>query len=185
MPLEPERALQLLREGNNRFSSGYPMKRYGAAERAAVVDGQSPWAVVVGCSDSRVPVEHVFDAGVGELFVVRTAGNVVGKIGFASIRFAVEMLGARAVVILGHEDCGAIKAALTTDPPNWLEPVTDAIHADRDAASTQDAVQSHITATVTDLRQRLQSAGIDPLPMIIGGVYPLGTGKVQWLEDRA
>lgn len=184
MPFETDTALKLLDAGNRRFVEGRPEHRFSAEERAVVVDGQQPWAVVVGCSDSRVPVEAVFDVGVGELFVVRSAGNVLGEVGLASIRFAVEVLGAKTVVVLGHEDCGAVKAALSGEAPGWLAPVTDSVHIPTPGCdSLHDAIEQHIRTTGTKLRSWLDAAGLAvPTPTVVGGVYSLGSGEVRWLR---
>ncbi|MDZ4065029.1 MAG: carbonic anhydrase, partial [Coriobacteriia bacterium] len=122
-----EEALTRLREGNARFAEERSTARFSAEQRAAVVGGQRPWAVIVGCSDSRVPVEAVFDVGVGELFVVRNAGHVVDDAALASIRFALEGLGAQTVVVLGHEECGAVAAALAGSTHEWLDAVMERI----------------------------------------------------------
>ncbi|MDZ4179609.1 MAG: carbonic anhydrase [Coriobacteriia bacterium] len=182
MSFSSDKALQLLRDGNRRFAEGRPVHRFSAEERAAVVEGQKPWAVIVGCSDSRVPVETVFDAGVGELFVVRCAGNVIGKVGFASARFAIEVLGAQTLVVLGHERCGAVEAALSGSAPAWLEPVTSAIHLHEDCCESLTAVEYHIRESVTTLRDRLAAAGVEPVPLVIGGVYELASGEIRWLD---
>ncbi len=184
MPFETDTALTSLDAGNRRFIEGRSEHRFSAEERAAVVDGQQPWAVVVGCSDSRVPVEAVFDVGVGELFIVRSAGNVVGEVGRASIRFAVEVLGATTVVVLGHEDCGAVKAALSGSAPAWLAPVTDSVHIHApECDSLPEAIEQHIRATGSELRGWLEDQGLAvPVPIVVGGVYSLGSGEVRWLR---
>lgn len=111
----PPVALTRLFEGNKRFV-GNTAKHAGmdARRREEVAKGQKPFAVIIGCADSRVGPEIVFDQGLGELFVVRTAGNLVDTFNMASTEYAVEHLGARLIVVLGHEKCGAVKAALDT-----------------------------------------------------------------------
>lgn len=108
--------LDRLKEGNKRFMSGKPVHPDETLERIRELNkGQHPFAVVVSCSDSRVPPELVFDQGLGSIFSVRTAGNVIGDYELGSIEYAVEHLGCKLIVVLGHEDCGAIKAFVETD----------------------------------------------------------------------
>ena len=147
---------------------------------------------MVGCSDSRVPVEAVFDVGVGDLFVVRTAGHVLASASIASVRFALEKLGARTVVVLGHEDCGAVSAALAGDAPDWLAPITDHIHlagvdasaapADADDALLAAAVDRHVLDTVHQLRELIASFGIAERIVVSGAAYKLASGEVHWLD---
>src|SRR5215475_12728771 len=107
-------ALERLREGNRRFVSGVQNQDTLASQtrRNELVEGQAPFAVILGCSDSRVPVEIVFDQGLGDLFVIRVAGNIVASSQVGSVEFAAERFGTRLVVVLGHSKCGAIKATL-------------------------------------------------------------------------
>lgn len=193
MGQEASLTLERLRNGNARFAAGRPEARFSAEERTASLNGQRPMAIVVGCSDSRVPVEAVFDAGPGQLFVVRTAGHVLAQASVASIRFALEKLGARVVVVLGHEDCGAVSAALAGDAPEWLGPIVNKIDvsrtnpalapADADDALLAAAVDDHVLATVAELRELV--AGMD-VPhdrvVVCGGAYKLASGQVHWLE---
>jgi len=189
----PDTALRLLRDGNRRFVQGTSAGHFSADSRIAGVAGQTPWAVIVGCSDSRVPVEAVFDVGVGELFVVRTAGHVLAEASLASIRFAVEKLGTRAVVVLGHEDCGAVSAALSGDAPDWLAPIVDHIcvadvSADDAPIDAEDtllaaAVDHHVLETVAMLRAWFGELTLpcDP-PVVVGAAYKLASGEVHWLD---
>lgn len=130
----PAVGLTRLFEGNKRFVSntakhaGMDRKR-----REEVAKGQKPYAVIIGCADSRVGPEIVFDQGLGELFVVRTAGNLVDTLNMASTEYAVEHLGARLIVVMGHEKCGAVKAALDT-----FGSTEKAEHADEQHAATHD-----------------------------------------------
>ncbi|MEN9529450.1 MAG: hypothetical protein RI932_1323 [Pseudomonadota bacterium] len=111
----PREALELLRTGNQRFVEGKAIgQRRDEKTRSELATGQNPFAIVLSCSDSRVPPELVFDQGLGDVFVVRTAGHVLDPGPIASIEYALEHLGARLIVVLGHESCGAVKTALTT-----------------------------------------------------------------------
>jgi len=107
-------ALARLIEGNRRFVAGdrSPTAHLGPSRRDEVLAGQAPFAVILGCSDSRVPVEHVFQQGLGDLFVIRVAGNIVAPSQIGSVEFAAEQFGTRLVVVLGHTRCGAIQATL-------------------------------------------------------------------------
>ncbi len=110
--LSPEQALKQLMDGNQRFVSREIIHKNFAQEAADLKEGQTPFAVIIGCSDSRVPPEIIFDQGLGDLFVVRDAGNVIGPIELDSTLFAVKKLNTPLVVVLGHENCGAVNATL-------------------------------------------------------------------------
>jgi carbonic anhydrase len=172
----------MLREGNARFAAGRQRPHYTQADRSGVAREQRPWAVIVGCSDSRVPVEVVFDVGPGELFVIRVAGHVMSEAGYASVRYAVEVLGSKLVVVLGHEDCGAVTAALEDSTPEWLSPITDHIHV-TPGSTLAEAVDDHVLESVSDVRQWFADAGFgDGAPLVVGAAYQLSSGEVHWLE---
>lgn len=108
-----DEALKRLMDGNQRFASDRPAaKNLGDARRKELTKGQHPFAVVLSCSDSRVPPEHLFDQGLGDIFVVRTAGNTIDKISIGSIEYGIEHLHAPLLLILGHQQCGAVQAAM-------------------------------------------------------------------------
>jgi carbonic anhydrase len=180
MNITSQEALTRLREGNRRFADGHPRTGYSAEERAAALQGQRPFAVIVGCSDSRVPVEAVFDAGPGELFVVRTAGHVLALASVASVRFAVEKLGVRLIVVLGHEDCGAVHAALAGETPEWLEPIVGRIRVE--GIEPADAVVEHVRDTVQELRDWTAVLTTTGIPEIAGATFALESGEVHWLD---
>jgi carbonic anhydrase len=186
--VDSKTALARLAEGNLRFVEGRSnADRFTPASRAAAVEGQDPWAIIVGCSDSRVPVEVVFDAGVGDLFVIRTAGHVLDDTGFASVRFAVEKLGARTIVVLGHDHCGAVTAALAGDGPGWLEPVMQRVSVtpahDTSDEAVSAAVDAHVHETVAELRGWLETLAIDTeAPLVAGAAYRLDSGEIHWLD---
>src|SRR5688572_26005650 len=114
MTAEAREALQRLKEGNRRFLSGEAGQGalLSPTRRSELVQGQNPFAVILGCSDSRVPAEIVFDQGLGDLFVIRVAGNIVAPSQVGSVEFAVERFGTPLVVVLGHSQCGAIAATV-------------------------------------------------------------------------
>ena len=188
-------ALQRLRAGNARFAanargSGSLMS---AARRAELAIAQEPFAIVLGCSDSRVPVEIVFDQGPGDLFVIRVAGNIVAPSLIGSVEFAAERFGTRLVVVLGHSSCGAIQATLEelhrptiNQSPN-LKAIVNRI---RPAVSAGDdeptAMRANILASVSQLRHG--SAIIEGLVdsnglVVVGAWYSLDTGVVEFLEE--
>lgn len=111
--ISPDDALRLLMEGNDRFAVARAEGPNRGRERRILtgVEGQNPFAAVVACSDSRVPVSIVFDRGIGDIFSVRVAGNILGEMGTASIEYAIEYLGVRLIAVLGHSSCGAVQAA--------------------------------------------------------------------------
>lgn len=191
MSIAPDIALARLHDGNRRFVDGLSGGQFTPERANASTSGQTPWAVVVGCSDSRVPVEAVFDVGVGDLFVVRTAGHVLAEASIASVRFALEKLGARTVVVLGHEDCGAVAAALAGDSPDWLAPIVDHIHvAEVDAANAPDdaddallaaAVDHHVLETVGELERLIAGFTLSESVTVSGAAYKLASGELHWL----
>ncbi len=159
-PTTPDQALAELRAGNRRFVTGAPRHpNQDAGHRAAVADGQHPFAVIVGCSDSRLAAEIIFDRGLGDLFVVRTAGHTVGPEVLGSVEYAVTVLGTPLVVVLGHDSCGAVQAAREavstgTPPAGHLGAVVDAVvpslrRAAAEGVEDIDAiVDIHIAQTV-------------------------------------
>jgi carbonic anhydrase len=181
MTLSADIALHMLRDGNTRFVEGRQKPHYTPEERAGLSREQRPWAVVVGCSDSRVPIEVVFDVGPGELFVVRTAGHVLADAGYASVRYAIEELECRLVVVLGHEDCGAVTAARKGHVPEWLSPITEHIQFS-EGATLAEAVDEHVLESVEEVREWLKAAGLPgEQPVVVGAAYQLASGKVHWL----
>lgn len=194
-PEVPE-LLQRLRDGNARFVAGEAgaPARLSAARREELAKGQKPFAVVLGCADSRVPVEHIFDQGPGDLFVVRVAGNVAAPAALGSIEYAVSVLGCRLLVVLGHTGCGAVQATLDhlDGVSGELSPALASI-VDRVAAAVAPleaeggegllgrCVEQNVRAAVEELEREMPKgpAG-DVHPR--GAVYDLATGKVEFLE---
>jgi carbonic anhydrase len=197
---DPDAVLARLVEGNKRFVKGeltHPGRR--PEDFVPLAEGQAPLAVIVGCADSRVSPELIFDQGVGDLFVVRVAGNAVSGAGpfiKGSVEFAVAELGARLVVVLGHEACGAIKAAVAHIDANDTLPgaIRDLVEVIRPAAATVrgqpgNKVDNAIRANVELGVERLK--GLDPILSdlvkkgelkVVGAVYELRTGVVRWLD---
>ena len=113
--LSAEKSLERLKEGNRRFVSGEitGLATFGPKDREQLVIGQQPFAIILGCSDSRVPIELLFDQGFGDLFVIRIAGNIVARSQLGSVEYAIQELGVKLVVVMGHAHCGAVSAAIT------------------------------------------------------------------------
>ncbi len=195
-------ALLRLQEGNARFAADavdHGSRGY-RARREQLVVGQEPFAVVVGCSDSRVPVEIVFDQGLGDLFVIRTAGNLVSRTQLASIEFAVGKLGVRLVVVLGHTGCGAMEAAIGAVQgggdagSSGLQPLVEKlcpaaehaveVGASRDTGDLIDiAARENVRNAVGDIKNG--SAAIRQLVddgelVLAGAEYSLATGRVDF-----
>lgn len=197
-------ALARLKAGNRRYADGLQQgHRTGPDRRTALVEGQAPFAVILGCSDSRVPAEIVFDQGLGDLFVIRVAGNFVAPSLIGSVEYAAVQLGTRLVVVLGHSGCGAVRATLdelnspTPDlSPNLdsviarirpaVEPVWAAAAPGTDPEALMDpAVQANVQASVWQLRAGspllqtlMQNEGLQ----IVGAEYTLETGVVDFLS---
>ena len=199
-----QEALERLREGNQRFVSDIrDSDTLGQTRRSQVAASQEPFAIILGCADSRVPAELVFDQGLGDLFVIRVAGNIVAPSQIGSIEFAAERFGTRLVVVLGHSSCGAVQATLEelerpseNRSPNLssivgrISPSVEGLlrgplKGDPEAL-LDEAVKENIRASVRQLRngseileQLLQDDGL----MIVGAEYCLEAGVVQFLED--
>ena len=198
-------ALERLREGNARFAAH--VRGTGtlltAARRARLTAAQEPFAIILGCSDSRVPVELVFNQGPGDLFVIRVAGNIVAPSLIGSVEFAADRFGTRLVVVLGHSFCGAIDATIeelrrptTNQSPN-LRAIVDRIrpgveslvarHQAEGALTVEHAaMQANVRASVNQLRRGssiienlIASDGL----VVAGAWYSLETGKVEYLEE--
>jgi carbonic anhydrase len=197
-------ALERLRQGNHRFAavdSGQDL-RPAHVRRSELKSGQHPFAAILGCSDSRVPVEIVFDQGLGDLFVIRVAGNVVAPSQIGSVEFAAEAFGTRLVVVLGHSRCGAVQATLEQlqrpreNQSRNLHSIVDRI---RPAVETllatelrhdpqalmREAVRANIRASVAHLRhgsqlieQLIRGSGL----LVVGAEYSLETGAVDFFE---
>ncbi len=197
-------ALECLRAGNQRFVSD--IRDCGALtnrmRRSELPAGQEPFAIILGCSDSRVPAEIIFDQGLGDLFVIRVAGNIVASSQVGSIEFAAERFGTRLVVVLGHSMCGAVLATLEelehpteSRSPNLrsivnrIRPAVETLmeaqsHQDRDAL-VRHAVRANIRASANQLRhgsqileQLIQENGL----LVVGAEYSLETGIVDFFD---
>ena len=200
-------ALALLKDGNLRFVSDDRNRDAitGRVRRLQLTASQEPFAAILGCSDSRVPVEIVFDQGLGDLFVIRVAGNIVAPSLIGSVEFAAERFGTRLVVVLGHTQCGAIEATLQQlqrpieNQSHNLHSIVDLIRPSIEGLLTTDlkhdlpalartAVRANIRASVKHLRhgsdiieQLIQKAGL----MVVGAEYSLETGVVEFFDGMS
>lgn len=198
-------ALQRLKDGNTRFVANTPSHDASDthSRRAEIAAGQEPFAIILGCSDSRVPAELVFDQGLGDLFVIRVAGNIVAPSQVGSVEFAAARFGTRLVVVLGHSQCGAILATLeelqrpTENQSVNLKAIVDRVRpsvetvmeAHRDGNPDHliaAAVRANIRASVDHLRhgsavleQLIATGGL----AVVGAEYSLDTGEVAFFSD--
>jgi carbonic anhydrase len=203
--ISAQQALERLREGNRRFAADVPASDTptGRARRRELTAGQEPFAIILGCSDSRVPAELVFDQGLGDLFVIRVAGNIVAPSQVGSVEFAAERFGTRLVVVLGHSQCGAIQATLeelarpSGDRSPNLRSIVDRIVPSVEALAAAgrghdpvalvcEATRANIRASVDHLRhgsaileQLIQTAGL----LVIGAEYSLESGTVDFFDE--
>lgn len=193
-------ALARLKAGNARFvSSPQDALPVDAGRRAALATGQTPFATVLSCADSRVPPEIVFHAGLGDLFVTRAAGNITDKAILASVEYSVEHLNVPLVVVMGHESCGAVKAALDTPAgqslgPNLdylvaaIRPSVNATASRPDAERMRAAILANVEETLNDMladSALLREAGKDGKVLFVGAYYELASGKVYFSEPVA
>jgi carbonic anhydrase len=190
-PVGADAALAKLKEGNARFSSSKVSEgKPTAAKRAETAQAQHPFAIVLGCADSRTSPEILFDQNIGDIFVVRNAGNLVDDHTLGSIEYAVEHLGVRLVVVLGHERCGAVTAALAGESApghvqSLVRDIQPAVHAVRgkNGDVTHLAVAEHARLMAAKIRNEASLGELAKEVRIISGVYDLDTGKVQWAND--
>ncbi len=191
-------ALERLRDGNRRFADGESNsdESVSQARRAELVEGQHPFAIVLACSDSRVPVELIFDQGPGDLFVIRVAGNVVAPSQVGSVEYAAAQLGTRLVVVLGHSNCGAVDATLKElrreqelRSPNLraiVDRIRPAIEALDDAdVDLHDAVVANIHHSVGRLQHGsliLENLVESGELTIVGAEYSIESGNVNFLN---
>src|SRR5262245_8957235 len=202
--IDARTALARLRAGNRRFvanrSAADPLANQ--ARRTELIAGQEPFAIILGCSDSRVPAELVFDQGFGDLFVIRIAGNIVAPSQIGSVEFAAARFGTRLVVVLGHSQCGAVIATLdellgraTTESKN-LRSIVDRVrpavenlladrHSDDPDALVREAVLANVRASVDQLRQGselLERLTLTDGLLVVGAKYSLASGVVDFFD---
>ena len=186
-----ENVLQRLKDGNTRYTSdNLERNLQDESRRADLTAGQQPFAIILSCADSRVVPELAFDAGLGELFVIRVAGNVANSSSIASIEYAVAHLGTQVIVVLGHESCGAVTAAAQGGDNGYnlnhlLSHITPAIASSADGAEINDIVKVNAKFNAQELTNRsaiIRDAVDAGKVKIIPAYYHLNGGKVDFLE---
>jgi len=204
MTLDATQALDRLREGNRRFVSNQAAGHVVSdpTRRAELVAGQEPFAIILGCSDSRVPAELVFDQGFGDLFVIRVAGNIVAPSQVGSVEFAASRFGTRLVVVMGHSQCGAVVATLDEvqgRAPNQSRNLRSIVDRIRPSVETliasrriddpdrllSDAVRANVRASANHLRhgsELLEHLTRADGLVVVGAEYSLETGIVDFFE---
>ena len=197
-------ALERLKEGNRRFVSGSTDSRFrtGQEHRNTLVGGQEPFAVVLGCSDSRVPTEIIFDQGLGDLFVIRVAGNIVAPSLIGSVEFAAEQFGTELVVVLGHSGCGAVEATLSelSRPSSErsknlrsiverIRPSVEPLLEDEDDWTHETLMELAIRANIRNSAEQLtrgstilQRLSEEKRLLVVGAEYSLQSGAVEMLD---
>jgi carbonic anhydrase len=203
--ISAQEALERLQAGNRRFAAGTHSHdaRLSHSRRVEIEEQQQPFAIILGCSDSRVPVELVFDQGLGDLFVIRVAGNIVAPSQVGSIEFAAERFGSRLVVVLGHSQCGAILATLdelrhpTNSHSSNARSIVDRVRpsvekllsteaANDPDALVRQAVRANVENSVDQLRRGseiLEQLIRDDGLRVVGSEYSLETGIVEFFDD--
>lgn len=199
--ISPDGAMRQLQEGNTRYATDAPLHPRAEASRRnnTAEHGQNPFATVIACSDSRVPVEILFDQGIGDLFVIRVAGNVCDQDEIGSIEYGVDHLGTPLMVVLGHTGCGAVTAVATDAElhgsiPTLVDNIRPAVQ--RAKAAHPDlhgkdlvpaAVEANVWQSIEDLlrhspatRERIAAGKLK----VVGAIYDLDTGRVKWLGEH-
>lgn len=194
--LSPDDVLAILREGNERFVNNDLTERDHSAQIRAAVSGQHPKAAILSCVDSRVPVEDVFDRGIGDVFVGRVAGNFVNEDMLGSLEFACKVAGAKLIVVLGHEHCGAVKSAIDdvklgniTAMLSKIRPAVEAVDYDGERTSGNEAFvhmvcEANVRHNVDRIRaespilKELEDGGAIK---VVGATYDMDTGEVTFL----
>ena len=192
--LKYDSPLERLMAGNKRFMGGHPVHPDETLQRIRdLKKGQDPFAIVVGCADSRVPPELIFDQGLGDIFSIRTAGNIIGDYELGSIEYAVEHLGCKFIVVLGHENCGAIKAFIenpdTTNQHDHIKNIIEYISEENEENSLAEAdkhqVDKAVKANISHGVHLLQNSQPVLKPLmdkkevtVVGAYYDLDNGEV-------
>ncbi len=196
--LTPDEVLQSLKDGNERFVTGSLTLRDHSKQIRDAINGQYPKAIILSCIDSRVPVEDVFDKGIGDLFVARVAGNIVNEDILGSMEFSCKVSGAKLVLVIGHEYCGAIKGAIDrvilgnlTSLLKKITPAVDACHHYHGEKTSKNpefvdmVIQENVKITVDNIRN--QSPILKEMEQggeikIVGAYYDMDTGRVSFFD---
>lgn len=198
--MTPDMVIDLFKEGNERFTNNDLTARDHSAQVRKAVEGQYPKAIVLSCVDSRVPVEDVFDVGIGDVFVARVAGNFVNEDILGSMEFACKVSGSKLITVMGHEHCGAVKAAIDnvklgniTPMLSKIRPAVEAVlgyESDRSSKNKEfvhDVCESNVMNTINEIRERspiLKEMEDNGEIKIVGAIYDMDTGKVDFLDHE-
>lgn len=189
--------IEELQKGNERFAKSKQLHpRADAAARENVVAGQKPVATVLACSDSRAPVELLFDCGIGDLFIIRTAGHVLSESTLASLEYAAEHLKTPLFIVLGHQKCGAVNASHDTEDTSGcskpmaalIQQIKPAVEAAKEAGGDRETViraatLGHVQNTINTIKDKLGHILEENQLSIVGGFYNLDSGKIDFYED--
>lgn len=177
-----EKALEKLKEGNRAYldAASNPGDVSVGIREKTCAEGQFPYAIVVTCSDSRVIPESIFSAGIGEIFTIRVAGNVMDNHQLGSVDYAADHLGSKLVVVLGHTHCGAVGAALNSEPTGYIKTITDEIRrAVGDEKDEDKACRLNVERSVTVIKENLK---LEEDVKVCGAIYHIDSGKVEFLD---
>ncbi|MBF0271855.1 MAG: carbonic anhydrase [Magnetococcales bacterium] len=195
--MSPDRALQLLKEGHARFLSGKPERPNLTPQRIAETfsKGQFPFVTIISCSDSRVPVEHIFDRGIGDLFVIRVAGNVADTDEIGTAEYGAGHLNTPLILVLGHTKCGAVTAVVKGDKvggsiPKLVDNIIPAVERAKAKGLTGDdlileAIRENVNQSIQDMlanSQELSHLRHEGKVKIVGAVYHIDNGALEWLS---
>lgn len=196
--ITPAKALEMLKQGNERFVSGKAKKRDFLAQVKQTSEGQFPFAAIVSCLDSRIPPAIVFDQGIGDLFVARVAGNFVNDDILGSLEFATKLAGAKTIVVMGHTECGAVKGACDSAQLGLLTAtlanINPAVKAVKGEYTPRNSTNADFVQAVTDINvnltmQKLRTRSVVLRDMIdkgeiglVGAMYDVNTGKVTFYQ---
>ena len=193
--MTPAKTLDLLKQGNARFVAGKPKKRDSAADVKATASGQYPYVAMVSCMDSRAPMEIVLDQGLGDMFGIRVAGNVIDTDILGSLEYAVKVVGVRLIAVVGHTDCGAVKGAidgaefgsLTALLKNIMPAVkASGPGASKNAAYVDKVAEQNVRLSMREIREKspIVREALDSGKVgLVGGMYDIATGKVVFMAD--
>ncbi|MBF0119710.1 MAG: carbonic anhydrase [Desulfobacterales bacterium] len=191
--ITPEKALMILKEGNNRFANGrsnHPNQN--AERRKKLKTGQYPFAAIISCSDSRVPLEIIFDQGIGDLFIIRDAGNIIDDMALGGIEYAIKYLESKIIIVLGHDKCGAVAATLKGGKvPGHIAKIVEQIQPAVDKAkklsgdTLANAIKENVLLNVTKVETSepiIKEFVHKNKIKVVGGIYCFDTGKVDFLK---
>lgn len=195
--LTPDAALQRLMDGNKRFASDTTTcPERNQMRRLATAAKQKPFAIILGCSDSRIPPEIAFDQGIGDIFVVRVAGNVVSAIELSSVEYSALVNQSNIILVLGHQSCGAVQAVLDNQTKgieaiaNLIKPSLIKLKKNKDASKSEElvqAIESNVLQSVQKIKQSKAIANLinNGKIKVVGSYYDFGTGQVRLLQEKS